>query len=233
MALEIEWVDEPTPVAPGQRLQIIRCGAGALPPLIALNTRHVGAELHYWQGRSYPHVRENCPACAARNHTTWKGYIGVWNPSTRDVGIVEFTLGCVSQLDAYYLAHETCRGATLRISRASLKANGKIILKADRSIYGSDQLPAAPNVRESLSKIWCSNRDDHQITTAPSRPVVEAPESTTDVLVKRQRLGRVNIATDPTDTTVPLSTVSDLVKQILEPGIQKKNGSVNHDKPHP
>lgn len=185
MSQEIDWTDTPSPIAAGSRPDLIRCGLGSLPPLIALNPRHVGVELHFWQGRSFPHLKEGCPACAAKNVATWKGYLGVWNPATRLSGILEFTLGCVSALDAHFLARGTCRGATLQIKRNGNKANGKLSLTVSTSQWGCDQLPATPDIRQQLSVMWGSKRLEEFISTQPGRAVAEAPATPAEVATHR------------------------------------------------
>lgn len=185
MSSEIEWSDHPEPVSPGQRPELIRCGQGSLPAMICISTRHCGGDLHYWQGRSFPHLKKDCPACASKNVAVWKGYLGVWNPSTRLTGILEFTLRCVSALDAYFLAHGTCRGATIVMKRNGTKPNGKLNLTATTSQWGLDQLPEEPNIRTQLSMMWGSKRQDELINIEPTRPVVDPPETTAEVLAKR------------------------------------------------
>lgn len=188
MSGEIEWSDHPEPVAPGQKPELIRCGQGSLPPMICISTRHCGGDLHYWQGRSFPHLKTDCPACASKNVAVWKGYLGVWNPGTRLTGILEFTLRCTSALDAYFLAHGTCRGASIQLKRSGSKPNGKLNLTATTSQWGHDQLPEEPNIRYQLGIMWGSKRQEDLININPTRPVVEAPTTADEVLTKRARV---------------------------------------------
>lgn len=232
MSAEIDWQDEPAQVAPGQRVDLIRCGPGSLPPLIALNSRHIGAELHFWQGRSFPHIKKDCPACAARSGCVWKGYIGVWNPSTRATGILEFTLGCVTHLDAYYLAHETCRGAAITVKRSNGKANGKLLMTCTRSIWTSDQIPPAPDLRKSMSLMWNANRVDHLIDTNPQRPVQEAPDSVAEVLSRRNQRAALGDTVDPSNIKMNLTTAGKLLAATLGKQFEKPNGKENHDESH-
>jgi hypothetical protein len=224
MSAEIDWQDEPAQVAPGTRVDLIRCGTGSLPPLIALNSRHIGAELHFWQGRSFPHIKTECPACAAKNGCVWKGYIGVWNPSTRATGILEFTLGCVTHLDAYFIAHQTCRGATISLKRSNGKANGKLIMTCTRSIWANDQLPPAPDLRKSMSLMWNANRVDHLINTNPTRPVVEAPTTSSEVLQRRRNLDAMLPETTGERTTISLQDAGRLLATRFAMEGEPKNG---------
>lgn len=229
MAAEIEWEDAPPDQPAFQRLDIIRCGPTSLPPLIALNTRHCGAKLHYWQGRSYPHLKEHCPACAAKNNYIWKGYIGVWNPSTRAIGILEFTFAALSALDSYYLAQGTCRGATLTLKRSNGKANGKLLMTVARSMWGIDKLPPAPDVHNQLAAMWGSKRDEQFISTKPDRAIAEANEP--NALVKQNRA--IQDAMTPESngekSTISLQDAGRLLAGRFTIEEPKQNGKKAHD----
>lgn len=225
MPNDIDWQDEPTPVAAGSRPDLIRCGPGSLPPLICLCRRHVGSELHYWQGRSFPHLKQDCPACAAKNVATWKGYIGVWNPATRLCGVLEFTLGCVSALDAWFMARGTLRAATLSVKRAGLKANGKLSITVSPSQWGCDQLPEEPDVKHQLSIMWGSKRLDEFIRTEPHRPVVEAPSTPEEVITRRNQSTLIGPGVDHKADSIPLKDVLEILKHR-----NNKTTETNHEK---
>lgn len=185
MASTVDWASQPEPVRPGNKLDLIRCKTGALPPLVCLSSRHVGCDIHWWGGRSFPHLAKDCPACKDKRPAVWKGWIAVWHPKTREIGILEFTHRCTESLDAYFLAHGSCRGGIVTVSRSGTKANGKLTLQIVTGTYAVNELPACPDIKHALELMWVAKRVEDDILITPTRPVVEPPMNN-DELAKRR-----------------------------------------------
>lgn len=211
MAHQIDWQNEPAPIAPGNAMDLTRCKMGSTPPLIVLNTRHVGNEMHWFGGRSYPHTGKGCPACAAKRPGVWKGYIGVWNPKTRQSQILEFTAPCTSAFNEHFLAFGTCRGAVVVITRKGDKANGRLTAKLSRSEYGLDQLPPEPNLKDALEKIWFSRPHNFVGDMHPGRPYVEPPSTTDEVIARRQLTDHVIHQRNADDEQISLRDAGEML----------------------
>lgn len=184
MSLPVEWNDTPEEIAPGSKLEILRCGIGSMVPLIVLSDWIAGGEMHYWGGRSFPHTKNGCPACDAKNPSVWKGYLAAWNPKHRSTGILEFTAPCRDCLVQYKLAHGTLRGGVITLKRKGVKPNGALTATITTGPYGLDQLPDAPDIKAHLERIWLAKRSSSDIPYDTGRLVVEDP-MTNDELRKR------------------------------------------------
>lgn len=211
MLQDIDWQEHPAPIAPGTRLDLIRCKTGSLPPLIVLSERHVGTEIHWYNGRSFPHLKNGCPACAAKRPGVWKGYLAVWQPKARVPAILEFTARCTSALDAHYLAYGTLRAAAVTLTRKGTKEKGPLTLDVTMSQHAPNDLPAAPDIRRALTAMWNAARQEEDLVLEPGRPVVE-PAMNNDELRRRQPARFARETTDDDETEDRQSRVNPFAK---------------------
>ena len=185
MLTDIEWTETPAAAAPGSRLDLIRCRTGALPPLIILSHRHVGTEIHWYNGRSFPHLKNGCPACDAKRPAVWKGYLAVWQPQPRTIAILEFTARCTEPIDAYYLAYGTLRAATIRVTRKGTKEKGPLFAELQPSQIPTNELPAAPDIKKALTAMWNARRQEQDIDLEPPRALIEPPMNNDELRRRR------------------------------------------------
>ena len=224
MLTDIDWQEQPAPITPGSRLELIRCKTGTLPPLIVLSDRHVGTEIHWFAGRSFPHLKNGCPACEAKRPAVWKGYIAVWQQKQRTPAILEFTARCTEALDAYYLAYGTLRAATVVISRKGPNEKGPLSLEITRSNHAPNDLPPTPDIRKALTTMWNSARQDNDISVTPPRPIVEPPMNNDEL--RKRRPDRFT-AHDPDNDAEPMQTDFATARDIqtaIERTEARKNG---------
>lgn len=185
MTQEIEWSERPNYDLSHARHDIVRCGPGSLRPHIVLNDEIVGAELHWFQGRSTPHLKKDCPFCGPGKQTVWKGHICGLCEMTKKCVIVEFTAPCIDQLNEYKLRHGTLRGARLKLHRTGGKPNGKLFAQVEPSGLGTNELPEPFDLRAALHFMWNSRRDLANIRTESPRVVVDGPANNEELARKR------------------------------------------------
>lgn len=185
MTHEIEWSDRPNYDLSHARHDIVRCGPGSLRPHIILNDEIVGAELHWFQGRSTPHLKQGCPFCGPGKQTVWKGHVCGLCETSRKIVIVEFTGPCLDQLNEYKLRHGTLRAARLKLHRTGGKPNGKLFAQVEPSGIGTNELPAPFDLRAALHFMWNSRRDLTNIRTESPRVVVDGPANNAELQQQR------------------------------------------------
>ena len=66
MSGDIAWTKFTTADTAKNGFELLRCGPTTLGPFVILSREALAVELHYWQGKSVPHLTINCPACHAK-----------------------------------------------------------------------------------------------------------------------------------------------------------------------
>jgi hypothetical protein len=182
---EVEWSDSPDTLRRTDSVAILRAGTGATPALIVLSERVLGVELHWWQGRSTPHIKGKCPACEAKRPAVWKGYIAVYNPKTHVVNILEITPCCIDPLSVYRQAFGTLRGGLLTLSRSNTKKNGRLTATIMPSNFPLSGLPPCPDVQAALVFMWAARRHSEGISYQTPRDEVDGPGTNEELGRKR------------------------------------------------
>lgn len=181
MTHEIDWSDRPNVQLSRDRHDIVRCGTGSMKPHVILNDEIVGAELHWFQGRSTPHLKHDCPFCGPGKQTVWKGHVVGYDPDTKRTVIIEFTAPCIDPIAAYKQQWQTIRGALLRLHRLGGKANGKLVATVAPSNIPTAQLPEPFDLRAALHFMWNSRRDLTNIRTEAPRLVNDGPANNSEL----------------------------------------------------
>jgi hypothetical protein len=223
-----DWDAEPTLVTPGTRTQLLRCGVGPLPPMIAITDDLQGRNMHFWKGRSFPHLKTKCPACDSQNIAVWKGYLGVWIPTSRLTAILEFTAPCLDAIKAYRAAHGTLRTATISLTRAGKRPNGALSMTVTTSQWGSDQLPEPPDLKAQLLKIWDGHNQTKSYTESNPRDYAEPPSTVPEVLARRNQAAALGPHATNSKHTIPIAEAAKLVADCFTIKPDTKNGK---DKP--
>lgn len=182
---DVEWSDSPNELRRTDAVAILRAGTGSTPALIVLSERVVGVELHWWQGRTTPHIKGNCPACEAKRPAVWKGYLAVYNPKTHVVNILEITPCCIDPLATYRQAFGTLKGGLLTLTRSNTKKNGRLTATITPSNIAPNSLPPCPPVQAALVHMWAARRHNEDVSYQTPRDVVDGPANNAELEERR------------------------------------------------
>jgi hypothetical protein len=182
---QIEWADTPPKQTTPKTADLTRCPPGGLPPFIVLSDWITGNEMHWFNGRSFPHLKNECPACAAKRAKVWKGYIAGLCPKTRKVFLVEITPNCVEAASAYKLCFGSLRGAACSLMRSATKINGRVSATFTAANLGGLSLPLCPDVRTILQHMWQTDHRTEDSKPEDPRPVIDGPKNNTDLARRR------------------------------------------------
>jgi hypothetical protein len=148
------WTNRPDRGDHPTQLQLLRCRPSH--PLLAIITADdvLGAYTHYWKGRTRICTHPTCDACDAHHAPRWYGYLAVVSTAMTAPTLVEITPSCIEAIESYLHEYRTLRGAQLTLKRANPKANSRLQATLEPSAYRDGKLPAAPDVRAQLERIW-------------------------------------------------------------------------------
>lgn len=151
------------------RWDILRCPDKGLSGLIILSHNTVGADVHYWNGRTMPCIHDNCPACEENQKPRWRGYLAVTNAKRSRSALVEITAAAMPPIKQYFDAHRTLRGARLALFRKGGTSNGRLYAEISNAIADPDSLAKGPSLKKLLAQIW-------QLRKVHDRLTVVAPD---------------------------------------------------------
>lgn len=151
---QIYFSSRPTAEEGGARVSIVRTPAGRSMSMIVLSHDAVGVYTHYYRGLTRPCMGGGCEACEHDSSMRWHGYLGVQGMKSGDLGVFEFTAPGADACDQFLKLHGTLRGAQLIASRAGQRENSRIVLRFSTSDRAPLLLPAAPDVRQFLFRLW-------------------------------------------------------------------------------
>lgn len=169
---------EPRDEGGGVPYGILRVSPGKEVTGIILSRRHVGAELHYWKGRSRLHRRGECEACAAGHKPRWYGYVYVLRTGIGTLSILEFTARCWPTIREYYQSVGDLRGARFNACRVRPQTNAPMSLTLSEIRVPSAGLPDPASLQEVLARMWevsvpePSEEDNGRITPGHVEPGV-------------------------------------------------------------
>lgn len=122
--------------------------------LTALSGDIEGANLHYHAGRSVVCIgKENgCTYCKHKPH--WEGYLFGYDETRRKIVLSALTAGAVRNCWQYH-SGLLCRGRRFEVHRPLAGGkNGKVVWSMGDIVPHVNRLPACPNLRECLSRMW-------------------------------------------------------------------------------
>ena len=176
--LPIEWTAQPPPDRPKPTLELRRLKTGRLLAT-CLSDRPVGCFLHFWRGRTRPHLTNNCEACAAGHEPVWKGYVALWDEPTRSAWIQEFTPGAYDGLQEGIELFGTLRGHPITFERTRNASNAPMRTRVHGTCIPENRMPPTPQVTDVLTRIWDLGPDGQTIQRTESRFITHAhPEHT-------------------------------------------------------
>ena len=137
--------------------EILRCKPATPLDGVVVSSDWVGADLHWWSGKSVLHSERECAACDAGNAYRWYGYfLGVPN-GVRVVSIFEFTSRCFAQVSAYYEEFGSLRGAPFRLRRLGKQTNAPLSIAFSESRIPPSSLPEEKPLEPILARLWERN----------------------------------------------------------------------------
>jgi len=150
----ISWSNRPDDLSTTAGYDLIRCPASGVHNAIITSADILGVKVHYYHGRTRPHLNEFCPACDDRNPWRWRGYLSACHPKSLNSVALEITAPCVNALDDYLKHWGSLRGAVIMLWRPSHQPNGRISCRVEQSRFPVEQLPAAIDLEALLLKLW-------------------------------------------------------------------------------
>lgn len=148
------FLQEPRDESLGMPYEIIRCRPGKPVTGILLSRRHVGAELHYWKGRSILHADTGCEACENGYTPRWYGYVAILRSGIGTINILEFTARCWPSVREYYEQIGDLRCAKFNASRLRDAANAPMGLTISEAKVPESSIPAEPDLVGMLERMW-------------------------------------------------------------------------------
>ena len=95
-----------------------------------------------------------CRGHLAKWPLRWKGYLHVYDASTKKFGFLEITPGAAEQLLRQVPSDGNLRGLLLRIDRHGTSIRSKCTVELTRPAGGSDNLPDPADPEETLRALW-------------------------------------------------------------------------------
>lgn len=123
----------------------------------------IGCDTHFWQGKTMPCERPDCPACQKGVPFRWHGYLGCSNPVDRSAFLFEMTARAADSFKQYRSSYGSLRGAKFRASRWKSAPNARILIEIKPGDIPPESLPPAPDVVACMSIIWELPRPDVQL----------------------------------------------------------------------
>lgn len=222
---QIDWADSPPKHAQQPQQDLRRCPPGGMPPFICLSDWTTGNEMHWWGGRSFPHLKHNCPACAAKRSKVWKGYLAALDPQRRSTFIAEVTPNCMDALSAYKLCFGSLRGAVITLHRSSTKINGRVTATVTQANLAGLDLPTCPNIRDSLAHMWQTDHITEDACPEDGRPIVDSPMNNAELAAKNPK----RFSTPGHNTTAVYTATPDQLKMLERNRTAKQNGQPNRN----
>lgn len=138
----------------GYALPIVRTPAGKKFQAIITSDDLIGCNTHFWGGKTVPCEAPECDACKNGMPYRWHAYCSaVLHPSGLHV-IYEVTALAAEALVTFRRTNSTLRGCAVDAYRWRGSANGRVIIRCERTSRSLDSLPNPPDLIHCLSIIW-------------------------------------------------------------------------------
>lgn len=138
----------------GHGFRLIRTPGPGRLTAIATCKKLIGCPTHFYQRRTLPCERPDCPACEAGVPWRWHGYVSAVDQKTHEHFIFEMTAQAAEEFTAYYSRHETLVGCLFEATRLGQHHNGRVLIRCKPIDQASVHLPDPPNVMKLLCHIW-------------------------------------------------------------------------------
>jgi len=128
-------------------------GGGVIEATI-VSPAMVGCWTHFYDGRTYPHKIDDCPACAGNMKREWHGYFAALRESNGQKLIIEVTERVGGFIEHWQSQHRTLRGSRIRLHRAGKAAHSKIHVDFHRELVETILHVPSQELKEILCHIW-------------------------------------------------------------------------------
>lgn len=137
---------------------LVRVPAAGRVGGICLSPDLLCRDVHYWRRRTTPCTKPDCDACLDGDRPYWRGWIFIWNHTTRGIKILELTKRAMVPLELWYTEHRTLRGALVVTTRGGKNDNGPLFSAVSPGPIDRALLPATPNLAALLERMWHGKR---------------------------------------------------------------------------
>ena len=141
----------------GPSIEVFRIGDRPKRGLIAASHDPLGVYTHWRNSRKLPCLGDGCECHETGEERRWYGYVAIWQPSTCNMGILEYTRAAAMPIKEYFDKHRTLRGAAIDAHRRSEKRNARLVLSIYEGRFPKEEIPKAPNREQVLCRIWGIN----------------------------------------------------------------------------
>lgn len=149
-----EWTNAPPTNDDRRSYKLLRCPAGGSIRGIIVNAEPVGAQLHYWKGRTVPCNKLDCDACKASHVPRWKGYLLIQSRASTRLAIVEYTERIHGDIAREHATNNGLRGSEIKIYRLGSKPNSPLYCEFDGKCSNLDLLPPEEDIQTMLERMW-------------------------------------------------------------------------------
>lgn len=148
------WTPGPDPGF-GARPNIVKVEPGRTLTLVCLSSRCEGAIVH-WDGRRTVACTgdETCPVDHAKTKRRWQGWLAVQNVNGIEVLYLPVTEGAAKDRPELTDPLEDLRGREIRVWRANVNATSEVAITFGITLYRTDRLMVAPDLREFCRRLW-------------------------------------------------------------------------------
>jgi hypothetical protein len=151
-----EWGDSPAHVS-APAATIFKIGGGQAKDFVILSSKVVGVYTHYVGGRTLPCTGKNgdCWIDHRKTSTRWQGWVAVSNlHSVAQWGYLCLTQTAFQRNEYLVGLAENLRGLQLKVGRAGGEKNSLLFCSATGRYALMNRLPAEPDVKAFLMRLW-------------------------------------------------------------------------------
>jgi len=163
-----KWSDAPPSASDNPSFRLVRTPAEATLSAIATCLDLIGCPTHYVHSRTIPcEGSDNCEHCHAGHSWRWHGYLTSVLTTSHEHVLFEFTAPAADTFRNFITATGAIRGCHFTARRPSKKPNGRVLICCKPTDPTRIRLPAPPNMKDLLCRIW----------NIQSKDAVDAPSS--------------------------------------------------------
>jgi len=161
----------------GPTIEVFRVTTKPKRGLIVASHDPLGVYTHWRNNRKLPCLQHACDCHETGEERRWYGYLAIWQPSTCNMGILEYTKAAALPIKEYFAKHRTLRGAQIDANRRSDKPNSRLVVSIYPGRFPKDEIPKAPNRTQILCRIWSINYDQFDDGSLPAKQQAAADKA--------------------------------------------------------
>jgi hypothetical protein len=154
----LAWQDSPDPFRP-LMIPIYSAKVDRPVNLVIVTPSLVGAETHYFDSRTRPHVvRGVCEGCDRHIDKRWKGYLGCWDRHKGRMALAEVTREAFEKCPGFKDYKDRLRGLVVQLVRNGSSKNARVTAKLMAWAGSAVELPPPVDVKAALQRIWFTHQ---------------------------------------------------------------------------